>query len=224
MKKNVLITLSGGMDSATLLYYLLSKKEEYDVSNCVNFYYGSKHNKMERKKARKLCKQLKLNFISIDISFINKYFKSSLLKSGNKIPDGHYADENMKKTVVPFRNGIMLSIAAGLAESLGLDTIALGNHSGDHAIYPDCREDFTFYMSNAIKKGTWKNIELITPFLNKDKREIVAIGQELSVPYEDTYTCYKGEEKPCGKCGSCVERLEAFMENGLMDPLYDYGG
>jgi 7-cyano-7-deazaguanine synthase len=218
MITNVLVVLSGGMDSTTLLYWLLARPEYYGVKYCVNFFYGSKHNEKEREMARLTCKNLKLELIEIDMDFIGKYFKSDLLKSGGEVPEGHYADENMKKTVVPFRNGIMLSIAAGLAESFDLNAVALGNHYGDHAIYPDCRVDFIEPMALAIKKGTWKNVKLLSPFATVTKTDIAKIGGDLKVPFQNTYTCYKGGDKHCGKCGSCVERLSSFKEAGVVDP------
>lgn len=207
--QKVLVVLSGGMDSATLLYDCLNSTQR-KVAAAVNFYYGSKHNDKERECARKLCEINNVELIEIDLSFINTHFKSDLLKSGNEIPEGHYADENMKKTVVPFRNGIMLSIAAGLAESIGANEVALGNHKGDHTIYPDCTLDFSYHMNFAIKRGTWAKIEMYTPYMEIDKTKIAQIGKLLSVPYEHTYTCYKGGDTHCGKCGSCTERKEAF--------------
>ena len=145
-------------------------------------------------------------------------FKSDLLKTGGDIPEGHYADPSMKKTVVPFRNGIMLSIAAGYAESLDADAIVLGNHFGDHAVYPDCRVDFINPMKEAIEKGTYKGIKLLSPFDTIDKTEIARIGHALNFPFELTYSCYNGEDKHCGKCGTCFERKEAFQLAGIKDP------
>ena len=216
-KEKVLVVLSGGMDSATLLYYCL-KQQDKEVVGAVNFYYGSKHNAHERACAEKLCNLNNVPLTEIDMEFINQHFKSDLLQSGGDVPEGHYADENMKKTVVPFRNGIMLSIAAGLAESIGAGLVALGNHSGDHAIYPDCRPEFTQAMNDAISLGTWANIKVYAPFVGIDKGGIASLGFTLGVPYEHTYTCYKGGEKHCGKCGSCTERKEAFATKGIADP------
>jgi 7-cyano-7-deazaguanine synthase len=215
----VLVVLSGGMDSTTALAWA---RENHDVVAAVNFDYGSKHNDAEARAIHKLCKYYgDLNVYFFNLGFMATSFKSDLLKSGGEIPEGHYADESMKRTVVPFRNGIMLSIAAGLAESIGADAVVLGNHFGDHAIYPDCRKDFIKPMAEAIFKGTYKQIGLLSPFCDVDKTEIARIGSKLGVPFELTWTCYKGQKKHCGKCGSCQERKEAFQLSGVPDPT-DY--
>ena len=216
MTKKVIVILSGGMDSATLLYACMANPE-LEVLGAVNFYYGSKHNEQERLCAQKLCDLKNIKLYEIDLCFINKYFKSDLLKSGGDIPEGHYEAENMKSTVVPFRNGIMISIATGLAESIKADIIALGNHGGDHAIYPDCRDTFVGPMKEAIFNGTWAGIELYTPFTKIDKTGIATIGNVLKVPFEHTYTCYKGGVKHCGVCGSCTERRESFKLANVTD-------
>ena len=199
-----LLIYSGGLDSTTLLY-------EYrdSIALAVSFYYGSKHNAREIACAVDNCQALGIKHMVIPLDFMGQYFKSSLLQSGGKIPEGSYADENMKSTVVPFRNGIMLSIAAGLAESYGLDTIMMANHGGDHAIYPDCRPAFVEAFGKAVEAGTYEGIKLISPYCNITKREIALRGKELGIDYSKTYSCYKGGEKHCGKCGTCVERKEA---------------
>lgn len=212
----VLVVLSGGMDSVTLLYECLADPTR-EVVGAVNFFYGSKHNANERICAEKVCELNNIKLYKINLDFMNEHFKSDLLQSGGAVPEGHYAEESMKATVVPFRNGIMLSIAAGLAESIEADEIALGNHAGDHTIYPDCRAEFTKPMAEAIFNGTWKQIKLHTPFQLIDKTGIAVIGGELNVPYQHTYTCYKGGDKHCGKCGSCQERKEAFELAGVTD-------
>ena len=210
-----LVVLSGGLDSTVALYWA---KKRYGDAEALTFYYGSKHNEREYSCALKTCERLKVKLSKINIDFIDIYFKSDLLKSGGEIPEGHYAAENMKSTVVPFRNGIMLSIAAGFAESNDCDVIILGNHSGDHAIYPDCRADFIKSMAQAISFGTQKQIRLEAPFCNITKTDIVKIGAELGVDFSLTWSCYKGGDKHCGKCGTCVERKEAFQEAGVYDP------
>ena len=197
-----LIIVSGGMDSITLLY---DKKPDYALS----FNYGSKHNNKELELAKYHCDKLGIEHQIINLDFMNTFFKSSLLKSGEDIPDGHYEDENMKSTVVPFRNGIMLSIAAGYAESNNVNKIYIGNHAGDHAIYPDCRSDFITNMNLAMKLGTYINVEIDAPYTNINKRDIALIGKKLNIDYSKTWTCYKGLEKHCGVCGSCTERKEA---------------
>ena len=198
------IIVSGGMDSITLLYDYLDR-----IGLAITFDYGSKHNAKEIPYAKFHCEKLHIKHITIPLLFINDYFKSDLLQSGGDIPEGHYESENMKSTVVPFRNGIMLSIAAGIAESNGFDKILLGNHSGDHAIYPDCREEFITAMSDAIKAGTYANIEIFAPYTNITKMDIAHIGHKLGIDYSKSWTCYKGDEIHCGVCGSCVERKEA---------------
>ncbi len=208
--KDSVIVLSGGMDSTTLLH---ERKDQ--IALAVTFDYGSKHNAREIECARKNCEMLGIEHIVIPLEFMGKYFKSSLLIGGEEIPEGHYADENMKSTVVPFRNGIMLSIAAGLAESRGLKKVMLANHGGDHAIYPDCRPGFVDAMSEAIKQGTYDGITIDAPYTNITKSDIARIGKKIGVDYNLTYSCYKGGEKHCGKCGTCVERMEALRDAGI---------
>ena len=198
------LVYSGGLDSTTLLY-------EYkdSIALAVSFDYGSKHNKRELEFAALNCKRLGIRHLVIPLEFMGKYFRSDLLIGGGDIPEGSYADENMKSTVVPFRNGIMLSIAAGLAESYELDAILLANHSGDHAIYPDCRPEFIEGMAAAVEAGTYNGVKVVSPYCNMTKRDIALRGRELGVDFSLTYSCYKGGEKHCGKCGTCVERKEA---------------
>ena len=212
MKKS-LINLSGGMDSVTLLY---DKKDEIAVA--VTFDYGSNHNKREEEFAKYHCNELGIEHIIIPLTFIHDYFKSSLLEGASAIPDGHYEDETMKSTVVPFRNGIMLSVACGLAESRELEKVLIANHFGDHAIYPDCRKGFIDAMSEAMKCGTYKGITIDAPYTTITKTDIAKIGKSLGIDYSKTYSCYKGGEKHCGKCGTCVERKEALRDAGIEDP------
>lgn len=208
--KDSVIVLSGGMDSTTLLH---ERKEQ--IALAVTFDYGSKHNAREIECARINCSMLGIEHIVIPLEFMGKYFKSSLLIGGEEIPEGHYADDNMKSTVVPFRNGIMLSIAAGLAESRGLRKVMLANHGGDHAVYPDCRPGFIDAMSDAISQGTYDGIVIDAPYTNITKSDIARIGKEIGVDYNLTYSCYKGGEQHCGKCGTCVERMEALRDAGI---------
>jgi len=215
MKKKVIILVSGGMDSVCALY---DAAEKNDVMLGISFNYGSKHNTKEIPFAEYHCKKLNIKHITIELDFMNKYFESSLLQNGGDIPDGHYQDSNMQQTVVPFRNGIMLSIAAGVAESKNADGLVIAAHSGDHAIYPDCTEDFLASMAKSIRLGTYVNIEIIRPFVAMSKDEIAKRGNELGVDFSNTWSCYKGMELHCGKCGTCVERKEAFQLAGLEDP------
>ena len=212
MKQGVII-LSGGMDSVTLLH---ARKDE--IALAVTFDYGSNHAAKEIECARWHCEQLGIEHIVIPLDFMHKYFKSSLLAGAEAIPEGHYTAENMKSTVVPFRNGIMLAIACGIAESRGLKIVYIANHSGDHAIYPDCRATFIESMSEAMSYGTNEHIKIAAPFTNLTKGDIAYIGAEHGVDYTHTYSCYKGGEKHCGKCGTCVERKEAFEQAGIEDP------
>lgn len=212
MEKNSLIIVSGGMDSITLLHY---RKEQ--ISLAVTFDYGSNHNRRETEYAAYHCKLLGIEHIVIPLSFIHDYFKSSLLQGADAIPEGHYTAENMKSTVVPFRNGIMLAVACGIAESRGLDRVLIANHNGDHAIYPDCRENFIAAMGKAMEAGTYEHISIDAPFTDISKTDIALIGKRLGIDYSKTYSCYKGGEKHCGKCGTCVERKEALRNAGIED-------
>lgn len=215
MKDSVII-LSGGMDSVTLLYASREK-----IALAVTFDYGSNHAAREIECARYHCEKLGIEHIVIPLEFMHQYFDSSLLRGGEAIPEGHYADENMKSTVVPFRNGIMLSIACGLAESRHLKFVYIANHAGDHAIYPDCRATFIDSMSDAMAYGTYEHIKVVAPFTSLTKDKIAFIGHQQGVDYSHTYSCYKGGERHCGKCGTCVERKEAFRDAGIEDPT-DY--
>lgn len=215
MKKVVI--LSGGMDSAVILAQVVKTFGNHEVKT-LSFNYGSKHNDREFICAKALSKYYGVENIRIDLPFINLLFKSDLLKSGNDIPEGHYEHESMKRTVVPFRNGIMLSIAVGYAESIDADMVCIGNHAGDHAIYPDCRKNFINAFNEASIEGTFKGIKIISWFCNMKKYEICKLGNELKVPFEKTYSCYKGEEIHCGRCSTCCERREAFHIAKISDP------
>lgn len=201
--KAVLI-YSGGLDSTTLLY-------EYkdSISLAVTFDYGAKHGAREIECAKYNCNKLGIKHLIIPLDFMGRYFKSDLLLSGGEIPEGNYDDENMHSTVVPFRNGIMLAVAAGLAESYDLDTVLLANHSGDHSIYPDCRPSFIEAFDSATKEGTYNGVRVVSPYCNISKRDIALRGRDLGLDYSKTYSCYKGGEIHCGCCGTCRERKEA---------------
>lgn len=201
------------MDSVTLLHDYRSR-----IALAVTFDYGSNHNAREIECARQNCEALGVEHIVIPLDFMGKYFKSSLLEGADAIPEGCYSDQSMKSTVVPFRNGIMLAIAAGLAESRGLKRVMLANHDGDHTIYPDCREDFIASMSRAMMEGTYANVEIFAPYTTLSKGEIARRGALVGVDFSKTYSCYKGGEKHCGRCGTCYERREAFREAGIPDP------
>lgn len=213
MKKDSVIVLSGGMDSVTLLH---SEKER--IALAVTFDYGSNHNAREIECARRQAARLGIEHIVIPLAFMGQYFTSSLLSGADDIPEGNYDDENMRSTVVPFRNGIMLSVACGLAESRGLRHVLIANHGGDHAIYPDCRPGFVEAMGRAMEEGTYDGVSILAPFTDISKAEIARIGARLGVEYADTYSCYKGGECHCGRCGTCTERREAFRLAGIPDP------
>ncbi len=213
--KQVLVLLSGGMDSVSALHDAAHK---HHVLAGVSFNYGSKHNDREIPFAAYHCRQLGIRHEVISLDFVNRLFKSALLKSGGEVPEGHYEELSMKQTVVPFRNGIMLSIAGGFAESIGATGLVIAAHAGDHAIYPDCREDFMRAMGDAIRLGTYAQIEVIRPFISMTKAQIAARGAELGVDFAQTWSCYRGGEVHCGRCGTCVERREAFIVSGVTDP------
>lgn len=211
----VVVLCSGGMDSVTALY---SAAREQTIVAAVSFDYGSKHNHRELVFAAEQAAKLGVRHEVIALDFIARLFASDLLKSGGEIPEGHYEAENMKQTVVPFRNAIMLSIACGFAESVGAEGLVIAAHSGDHAIYPDCREDFMRAMSEAMQRGTYAGVKLLRPFIALNKAEIAAEGARLGVDFARTWSCYKGGAIHCGKCGTCVERREAFTLAGIADP------
>lgn len=210
--KDSVIIVSGGMDSITLLY---DKKDEIALG--ISFNYGSNHNEREIPFAKMHCERLGIQHITIDLHFMHEYFKSSLLEGADSIPEGHYASENMKSTVVPFRNGIMLSIAVGIAESNGLSKVLIANHGGDHAIYPDCRPDFIDAIDKAAMAGTYVKVRIVAPYTQITKTDIARIGKRLGIDYAETWSCYKGGEVHCGKCGTCVERKEALTGAGIVD-------
>ena len=208
------VIFSGGMDSTTVLYWTI---QHYGKENttALTFDYGSKHSFREIASSIGICKHLGIKQEVVRLPFIKELFKSNLLQGGEDIPEGHYEDENMKDTVVPFRNGIMLSIAIGYAESIGADEVLFGAHQGDHAIYPDCRPQFIKSIRETAYHGTYNHIKLNAPFWSNTKGEIAERGKELGIDYNMTWTCYKGGQEPCGKCGACVERKEAMQYAGI---------
>lgn len=217
MNKDSVLIVSGGMDSITMLY---EYKERIALG--ISFDYGSNHNAREIPFAAMHCERLDIKHIVINLGFMHQYFKSSLLEGAEAIPEGNYDDENMKSTVVPFRNGIMLSIAAGVAESNGLKYVMMANHGGDHTIYPDCRPEFVSAMSEATRLGTYPGIEVLAPYTGITKSDIARHGKALGIDYAETWSCYKGGEHHCGKCGTCRERIEALADAGIEDhTVYD---
>ncbi len=213
MTKDTLMVVSGGMDSTTMLHEYADR-----IALAITFNYGSNHNAREIECARYNCDRLGIELVVVDMPFVGQLFESSLLSGADAIPEGNYDDDNMRSTVVPFRNGIMLAVAAGLAESRGLKHLMMANHGGDHAIYPDCRRGFVDAMSRAIAEGTYDRITIDAPYTDITKTDIARRGAALGIDYSHTYSCYKGGEKHCGRCGTCTERRQAFADAGLPDP------
>jgi len=209
-----IVVLSGGMDSAVLMAQALNLGKKVAA---ISFDYGSKHNSRELPMAKGLCQNYKVEHKIICLPFINELFSSSLLQTGGKIPEGTYDSDNMKSTVVPFRNGIMLSIAAGYAESVGATEVLLGSHAGDHFIYPDCRPEFNQAFAHAVDLGTGGKVKINFPFSQIDKRNIGDMGRKLGLDFTRTWTCYKGDDLHCGTCGACDERKYALRHGEGLD-------
>ncbi len=212
---NVVVLLSGGMDSTTLLYRAV---EDCDKVRAISFNYGQRHKK-ELDYAIRTTELLQIEHEIVDLSGIQHLIAGDNALTGDvDVPEGHYADENMKQTVVPNRNMIMLSIAAGWAISNKADAVLYAAHSGDHTIYPDCRPEFSVALDTAIRLADWHEVHLVTPFMDVSKAYICNLGNELGVDYNETWSCYKGGQWHCGVCGTCVERKEAFELSGVTDP------
>lgn len=215
MSEKAVVVYSGGMDSFTLLHRVHQQGLEV---HALSFNYGQRHVK-ELEVAGQVCRELGVPHKVVDISAINSLIGGSSLTSDIDIPEGHYEEESMKSTVVPNRNMILLSLAVGYAVSLESNKVFYGAHSGDHAIYPDCRPEFVHRMNDVCKIANYEEVEILTPYLEQSKIEILADGLSMNLNYRNTWTCYNGREKSCGKCGACQERLEAFERNGVTDPL-----
>jgi len=211
--KDTILILSGGMDSTTMLYDFQDR-----IAMTISFDYGANHNRKEIKFAALHCDRLGITHIVIPFDFMRRYFRSSLLDGAEAIPEGHYEDENMRSTVVPFRNGIMLSVAVGMAESNDLQYVMMANHGGDHTIYPDCRPSFVEAFDKAAEAGTFNGVRLLSPYVDMTKGDIARRGKELGIDYAETWSCYKGGDVHCGRCGTCIERREAMAEAGIDDP------
>ena len=217
MSEKAVVVYSGGMDSFTVLNTAI--QNGLDVY-ALSFNYGQKHSK-ELEVAARACRELGVSHKVVDITAINSLMANSSLTSDAEIPEGHYEDDNMKSTVVPNRNMVLLSMAIAYAVSLEAGKVYYGAHSGDHHIYPDCRPEFVEAMNAVSKIANYQSVEIVTPFLHSSKGEILKAGLDMNLNYANTWTCYNGREKSCGKCGACYERLEAFAEQGTTDPL-DY--
>jgi len=211
--------VSGGMDSVVLAH--LIKDGGHDLT-MISFDYGQRHRK-ELGFASLAAQRLKVDHHIVNMqSMIGLISKSALTNDAISVPDGHYAEQTMKQTVVPNRNSIMLNIAAGLAITVGADRLATGVHAGDHYIYPDCRPEFIRSLEEMLKIANEGFIDpdfkIYAPFVDVNKARIAQIGHELNVPWIETWSCYKGEEIHCGACGTCFERREAFRDGGVEDP------
>lgn len=217
--QKIVAVVSGGMDSVTMLHDLVDQGNDVAV---ISFDYGQRHVK-ELDVAAQNAEKLGLDHTIVRMDFMRQILGNSALTAGGDVPEGHYADENMKATVVPNRNMIMAAIAIGHAVNLGYNAVALGVHSGDHAIYPDCRPEFVSALRTASLIANYEPIDVLAPYLHLDKGGIIERGLQIeTMDYSETWTCYKGLEKACGSCGSCQERLEGFEQNGIEDPIeYD---
>lgn len=217
MTDTVVVIYSGGMDSYTLLH--LAREHGYQV-HALSFNYGQRHVR-ELECARSVCEALGVPHKVIDIRAMSEVMAGSSLTSDIDVPEGHYEEDSMKATVVPNRNMILLSLATGYAVTAGAGAVWYGAHGGDHAIYPDCRPEFVDKMDAVCRVANYEPVGIEAPFMTMDKGQILAEGLRLGLDYAQTWTCYNGRERACGRCGSCVERLEAFAANGVKDPL-DY--
>ena len=210
------LILSGGVDSTTLLYKMVD--EGYNV-HALTFNYAQRHKK-EIDCAKRIAAKLQVIHHIVDLRSLARFLGGSALLGGKDVPSCHYTEEAARQTIVPNRNMIMLSIASGYAEAENVPGVFYAAHKNDSTIYPDCRAEFVEALKPAIRLATaWHPVELHAPFVDLTKAEIVKIGLDLKVPYQLTWSCYKGEEVPCHACPTCIEREEAFQINGTVDPL-----
>jgi 7-cyano-7-deazaguanine synthase len=228
----VVMLLSGGMDSSVLLFHLLNDRREGGL-HALSFDYGQRHarellaaHEVFSVARERYGSRFALQHDVVDLTPVGRLLSdsSSALTNRNiEVPEGHYTDESMKATVVPNRNMVMLSIGAAVAVAEHAEVLAFAAHAGDHAIYPDCRLPFISALNSTVKTGNSGFIHpgfvLDAPFIWWDKSQIAALGEALSVPFEKTWTCYKGRVPACGRCATCVERLEAFHTIGAFDPI-----
>ena len=215
MAQKVVVIFSGGMDSFTVLHKTI--RMGYQVY-ALSFNYGQRHHK-ELEYAATVCKALNLPHKIIDITAVKGLLGGSSLTSEIPVPEGHYEEQSMQQTLVPNRNMILLSMAVGYAVSLGADTVFYGAHAGDHTIYPDCRPEFVHKMNDVCAIANYQPIKIVCPYLQVNKVAILTDGLKMGLDYSQTWTCYNGRKKACGKCGACRERLEAFALNQVEDPL-----
>ena len=210
-----LVLFSGGLDSTVLSSQM---KQEATETRLLSIDYGQRHAK-ELDHSQKVADHLGLVHEILKLPQLGTILGGSSLTDKNLIlPEGHYAEESMKSTVVPNRNMILLALAGGHALSIGFDTIAYAAHAGDHTIYPDCRPEFADAMNKALGLADWNNLNLHRPYVEMTKSDLVSLGEELNAPLHLTWSCYAGGEIHCGKCGTCVERKEAFALANIPDP------
>ena len=206
---------SGGLDSTVLLDHLRAAGDDVTA---LSVDYGQRHRR-ELDAAAAICRRNGTPHRTADLSSLQSLLAgSSLTSPGMEVAEGHYTEDSMRTTVVPNRNMILLSVAVGHALSIGAGRVAYAAHSGDHAIYPDCREAFAEAMAEAIRLADWEPTELARPFVGMTKADIVRRGAELGTPFALTWSCYKGGGHHCGRCGTCIERREAFDLAGVPDP------
>ncbi|NMH59495.1 7-cyano-7-deazaguanine synthase QueC [Alteromonas ponticola] len=215
MSEKVIVIFSGGMDSFTVLNKAI---RDGKAPVALSFNYGQRHKK-ELDYAKRACNMLGVPHKVVDISAINSLVGGSALTDDIDVPEGHYEEPSMQQTVVPNRNMILISLAVGFAVSQQAKAVYYGAHSGDHAIYPDCRPEFVQKMKDVCAIANYEKIDVVTPYLHHSKTAILTDGLNMGLDYSYTWTCYNGREKACGKCGACEERLEAFKENNAIDPL-----
>jgi 7-cyano-7-deazaguanine synthase len=218
--REALVLLSGGMDSATALALSLRNYgNRSDAVEAVSFNYGQRHAR-ELEAAESIAAHYKVRHTILDLRGASLAFEGSALTGKGEVPEGHYQDASMKKTVVPNRNMIMLSLAVGLAISREMNSVVYGAHAGDHEIYPDCRPDFLVALQVAVSLGNYRPLSILAPFIDKSKMEIARMGFDVNVPFDMTWSCYKGQDIHCGVCGTCVERREAFELAKVPDPTF----
>lgn len=213
-----IILCSGGLDSVTLAYYLASRGDQITL---LSFDYGQRHRR-ELLCAKTAATRLGAESLIVDISAMRGLFGGSALTDDVSVPEGHYTASNMASTVVPNRNAVLLALAYALAVVKKADVVALAVHAGDHAIYPDCRPEFLTAFETmqrfAVQGYGQPGLHLEAPFIARSKGEIVTIGARLGVPFGETWSCYNGRLRHCGRCGTCIERKEAFVSSGIADP------
>lgn len=215
MTTRTVVIYSGGLDSTTLLYHLRKAGHEL-AALAVN--YGQRHGR-ELTRAESICGQINVRLTTLDLAGLTSVFGHNSLSDTNlAVPEGSYEPDSMKQTTVPNRNMILLSIATGWAIANDFQTVAFGAHSGEYTPYPDCRPEFAEAMDQATQLCDWQPVRILAPFVNWTKSDIVRRGAELDVPFSETWSCYVGGSTHCGRCGTCLDRRQAFEQAGVADP------